>query len=207
MKLLHVIDDDEALLRTASRIALRDGWETRTYGSADAFLNEIEDAPFGCILLDLVMPGMSGTTLIELLHERCPDWPVLVMTGFPAVPQAVHSFRNGALHFLQKPFSRAELAAALAEAAVVAERRLAARLRRQEAAGIRKLSKREGEVLNALAEGLQSKAIAWRLGISTRTVEMHRSNLLVKLEARNTSHAVGLLKLAEQASHELASIG
>jgi len=192
---IYIIDDDEAVGRTIARFASREGWDTFCFDSADGFLARIDELPFGCIVSDINMPGMNGIELIEALHARCPEWPVIMMTGFGEVNAAIRSFRHGAVHFLQKPFKRADFLSALEEAAEVGKRRRQETHRRQQSKALERLTKREIEVLGALAEGLQSKTIAWQLGISTRTVEMHRSNILGKLGARNTSQAVGLLQM------------
>lgn len=194
--LVHVIDDDNAVARTVARSAACAGWETSIHASADVFLARIDELQLGCIVSDVRMPGTSGTELIRILHAKCPEWPVIMMTGHADVGAAVTSFRHGALHFLQKPFKRAQLVEALNEAAQVAQRRAAERDRRQQVAVLDKLTKRETEILGALSKGLQSKVIAWEFGISTRTVEMHRSNILCKLGARNTTQAVALLTTA-----------
>ncbi len=118
-----------------------------------------------------------------------------MMTAFGEVTAAIRSFRHGAVHFLQKPFKREDFLLALGEAAEIGKRRQQESHRREQSKPLESLTKREAEVLGALADGLQSKMIAWQLGISTRTVEMHRSNILAKLGARNTSQAVGLLQM------------
>ncbi|MGQ0589070.1 MAG: response regulator transcription factor [Sphingosinicella sp.] len=192
---VYIIDDDEAVGRTIARFANRAGWDTDCFDSADGFLARIDELPFGCIVSDINMPGMNGIELIEALHARCPEWPVIMMTAFGEVTAAIRSFRHGAVHFLQKPFKRADFLSALGEAVDVGTRRQQESHRRQQSKALEKLTKRETEVLGALADGLQSKTIAWQLGISTRTVEMHRSNILNKLGARNTSQAVGLLQM------------
>lgn len=194
--LVYIIDDDESVARTVSRQIRPAGWVGTRFPTADAFLTELETLPFGCIISDIRMPGTSGTDLIRILHARCPEWPVIMMTGFAEVSAAISSFRHGAVHFLQKPFKRSELLTALEEAARVGGQRQAEAERQRKTVAIRTLTGREKEILSALADGLQSKTIAWQFGISTRTVEMHRSNILAKLGARNTSQAVGLLQLA-----------
>lgn len=194
--LVHIIDDDESVLRTLARSVKQSGRETMLHRSADAFLAAIDSLPFGCVVSDINMPGRSGLDLIAILQQDHPEWPVVMITGFAEVDAAIRSFRHGAVHFLQKPFRSADLIAALNEAQSIGLRRRADAERQQQARAVGKLTPREAEVLNALARGLQSKAIAWELGISTRTVEMHRSNILVKLGARNTSQAVGLLQMA-----------
>lgn len=197
--LVHIIDDDQAMARTVARFAEQGNCETILYASADEFLGQLGDLPYGCIVTDIRMPGTSGTDLIEILCRDRPELPVIMMTGFGELDAAIRSFRHGAIHFLRKPFKRAELISALREAAKVGEHRKAEAERRQECAAVQNLTRREAEVLAALARGLQSKTIAWELGISIRTVEMHRSNILAKLGARNTSQAVGLLRMAAAA--------
>lgn len=194
--LVHIVDDDEAVARTVGRLVRQEGWEFRAHSSADAFLRDLDEQPFGAVVCDINMPGMSGTELVELLHQRCSAWPVIMVSGHADLTAAVRSFRHGAVHFLEKPFRRADLISALKEAADIGERRQAEAARRQQSVSISKLTNREAEILGALAKGLQSKTIAWEFGISTRTVEMHRSNILTKLEARNTSQAVGLYRMA-----------
>lgn len=194
--LVHIIDDDAALARTIARATRHEGWDAIIHNSADAFLADLGSLAFGCIVSDINMPGTSGTELIEILHEKCPEWPMIMITGYADLTAAIRSFRHGAVHFLQKPFQRVDLIAALREAADVGEHRLADLARYRQSQAVHKLTKREVEILGALAKGLQSKNIAWELGISTRTVEMHRSNILTKLEAKNTSQAVGLFRMA-----------
>ena len=193
---VYIIDDDEALGRTLERQVSRWIGGARVFGSAEEFVSQLDALPFGSILLDINMPGMSGLDLIELLHDRCPEWPVIMLTGCAEVGAAIRSFRHGAIHFLQKPFRATELIAALEEAAEVGNQRLRDRDRRHQALAIEKLTPREREILAKLAEGRQSKMIAWECGITPRTVEMHRSNILTKLGARNTSQAVAILQLA-----------
>ena len=193
---VYIIDDDAAVGRTIGRHARHAGWEVALYACADDFLAQLDELEAGCIVSDINMPGTTGLELLEDLNRRCPEWPVVMITAYAEVDAAVTSFRNGAVHFLRKPFTRTDFLAALAEAELVGRRRRDESSRRQQTAPLQSLTARENEVLNALAEGLQSKNIAWQLGISTRTVEMHRSNILAKLGARNTSQAVGLLQMS-----------
>ena len=137
---------------------------------------------------------MNGLELLDRLKEQRPDWPVIMLTGHAEVGAAVRSFRSGAVHFLSKPFSKAELLGALEEAAEIGRRRQRVAGAREQVEALDKLSKREREVLAAIAEGKQSKTIAWELGISVRTIDLHRSNILAKLSARNTSQAVGIAR-------------
>ena len=191
---LYVVDDDAAVARTVARAARTIGFAPRIFTSATNFLQEIGELEPGCILLDIRMPGMSGLELLERLKEQRTDWPVVMLTGHAEVGAAVESFRSGAVHFLSKPFKKTELLAALAEAAEIGRRRVQLAGSREQALAAQKLSTREREALAAIAEGKQSKAIAWELGISVRTVDLHRSNILAKLSARNTSQAVAIAK-------------
>jgi two-component system response regulator FixJ len=191
---LYVVDDDPAVARTVARSAATIGFATQTFNSAAEFLARLEELEQGCVLLDVRMPGMSGLELLEQLKETRPDWPVVMLTGHAEVGAAVQSFRSGAVHFLSKPFRKQELLDALKEAAEIGRRRLRQAGSREQLEALGKLSKREREVLAAIAEGKQSKAIAWELGISVRTVDLHRSNILAKLSARNTSQAVAIAR-------------
>lgn len=192
--LLYVIDDDAAVARTVARAARTAGFSPRLFGSAAEFLDELDGLEQGCILLDVRMPGMTGLELLDQLKEKRPGWPVVMLTGHAEIGAAVQSFRSGAVHFLSKPFKKAELLDTLKEAAEIGRQRKRLAAGREQVEALGKLSKREHEVLASIAEGKQSKVIAWELGISVRTVDLHRSNILAKLSARNTSQAVAIAK-------------
>lgn len=191
---LYIIDDDPAVARTAARSAETIGFAVQIFGSASDFLGQLDKLEPACILLDVRMPGMNGLDLLDRLKDERLDWPVVMLTGHAEVGAAVRSFRSGAVHFLSKPFKRSELLDALKEAAEIGRQRARLAAGRQQAEAVHRLSKREREVLAAIAQGKQSKAIAWELGISVRTVDLHRSNILSKLSARNTSQAVAIAK-------------
>lgn len=194
LMVIHVIDDDEPLGRTVARAVSRAGWESAVYRSADEFLARIDDLPLGCVIADINMPGMNGLKLIEILHANYRAWPVIIMTGQGNVAAAVQSFRNGAVHFLEKPFKRLALLEALDEAVLIGQHRKIVTVRQQGTVKLDRLTKRELEVLEALADGSASKSVAWMFGISIRTVEMHRSNILSKLGVRNTAQAVAMFQ-------------
>ena len=190
--LVNIVDDDDLVRQTMARCVTGEGWCVAIHGSAEAFLAAMDDLPFSCVVLDIRMPGMSGIELLQLLRERRPEWPVIMVTGSREIASAISSFRQGAVNFIQKPFKTESLLAAIREAADLGELRRAEATKRQELGIMRTLTLREREVLRALSEGLQSKTIAWQLGISARTVDMHRSNILTKLRARNASQAVAM---------------
>ncbi|HYC96094.1 MAG TPA: response regulator [Sphingomicrobium sp.] len=193
---IYVVDDDPAVARTVARIGRSIGLDAQTFDSAAALLDALDQLGHGCVVLDIQMPGTSGIELLRILAERRPTWPVIMLTAYAEVGSAIDAFRGGAIHFLRKPFTRKQLVDALNEAAEVASDRMRRAVEPGQLAALKQLTPRERQVLDALADGQQSKAIAWRLGISTRTVELHRSNILSKLSARNTSQAVAIARSA-----------
>ena len=146
--------------------------------------------------MDAAMPGMSGIELLKLLSKKQIDWPVIMLSGFAEVGSTIEAFRSGAVHFLRKPFKQAELVEALTEAAEIGRRRLSQAIDPKQLEALKRLTQRERQVLEEIARGLQSKEVAWKLGISVRTVDVHRSNILAKLSARNTSQAVAIVRAA-----------
>jgi two-component system response regulator FixJ len=188
-RVVHVIDD-EAYVCEALKVLLHTaGFEARTYASAEEFLAEVRLNRAMCLLVDVRLPGMSGLDLVRQLQQG-PVRPVVVMiTGHGDVPLAVKAMRAGALHFMEKPFEPAELLQTLEEAlqrvsAMAAEEATSAAIE----SSFRSLTPREQEVMALLAEGMPTKVIATRLGISTRTAEHHRAAVLKKMGARTVSH-------------------
>lgn len=187
MMQLYIVDDDPLVARSIEMSARSIGFQSRIFSSANAFLEELGKLEHGCVLLDIKLPGMSGLELLDNLTEKRRAWPVVMLTGYAEVGSAVRSFRSGAVHFLNKPFKRTELLDALKEAEQIGMRRIREAVDPKVVEALRTLTRREREILSAISEGMQSKAIAWDLGISIRTVDLHRSNILAKLSARNTS--------------------
>ncbi len=196
IKTVHIVDDDLAVARTVARTARSVGFEPNIFGAPAEFLDNLDNLLPGCVCLDIKMPGMSGIELLKILTKRRPDWPVIMLTGYAEVGATIEAFRSGAIHFLRKPFQRKELLAALEEAAEVGKRRLSQAVDQEQLQTLQRLTPREREILDQIAHGLQSKEIAWKLGISIRTVDLHRSNILSKLSARNTSQAVAIARAA-----------
>jgi two-component system response regulator FixJ len=197
ISLVHIVDDDEAVARTVARTARSIGFETRQFASPAGFLGSLDELEPGIICLDIKMPGMSGIELLKLLLKKQIDWPVIMLSGFAEVGSTIEAFRSGAVHFLRKPFKQAELVAALTEAAEIGRRRLSQAIDPRQLEALKRLTQRERQVLEEIARGLQSKEVAWKLGISVRTVDVHRSNILAKLSARNTSQAVAIVRAAD----------
>ena len=162
--------------------------EARTYASAEEFLSEVRLSRPLCLLADVRLPGMSGLDLVRHLQQGPMCAVVVLITGHGDVPLAVKAMRAGALHFLEKPFEPAELLQTLEEAhqrvsEIAAEEAAYAAIE----AGYRSLTAREQEVMALLAEGMPTKVLATKLGISTRTAEHHRAAVLQKMGARTLS--------------------
>lgn len=194
---IHVIDDDESVRRSLDFLLRAAGHKTCTYETALAFLNALPDVASGCIVTDVKMPEVSGVDLLKRLRTLHVRLPVIVITGHADVPMAVEAMKNGAIDFLEKPFDDEVLLAsvrtALAAAESVAEREAAQRDLQQR---IAVLSRREREVLEGLVAGKANKTIAWDLGISPRTVEIYRANVMTKMRAVSLSELVRMTMLA-----------
>lgn len=190
-KLIHIVDDEEAIRRSASFMLKTSGFAVETWPSGAAFLKEVRHAAFGCILLDVRMPEIDGLEVQSRLAERGVTMPVIILTGHGDVSIAVRAMKNGAIDFLEKPFEKAALLAAIDAAFQRVEAADSADVRAGEAQVVLgALTTREREVLDGLAKGLPNKTIAYDLGISPRTVEVHRANLMSKLDVRSLSDAL-----------------
>jgi two-component system response regulator FixJ len=199
-RLIHLVDDDDAIRRSAGFMLKTAGFRVKTYESGDALLKEASQLEPGCILLDIRMPGMDGLEVQQALRDRGISLPVIIMTGHGDVTLAVQAMKAGAIYFIEKPFEKAELLAALDQAFERLARSKAAKERAKDASvRLQALTPREREVLDGLAEGLPNKTIAYDLGISPRTVEIHRSNLMTKLEVRSLSEALRIAFAAQEA--------
>jgi two-component system response regulator FixJ len=201
---IYVLDDDTAMCRTLTRMIASDGSQVTCFNTAAMFLSALDSLPAGVLLLDIHLGGMSGLALLTDVTTKRPEMPVIMISGTTQVDDAIAAFRGGAVQFLRKPFRRAELIAALTEADRVAVERGRQLARIGRAAAI-KLSKREHEVLAGMTDGLQSKLIAHRLGISTRTVDMHRANIFTKLSARNATQAVAIARQLDLVGSPIAA--
>lgn len=191
--LIHIVDDDEAMRKSLSWLIGSVGLETRAYASADAFLAGHDARSPGCLLLDIRMPGLSGLDLQARLAAGGASLPVIFLTGHGDVPMAARAFKAGAFDFLEKPCNDQVLLDRVQEAVAEHRRRLAeaervATWRRRLAA----LSPRERQVAERVAAGLRNREIADDLGISLKTVELHRHNAMEKLEAGSVAELARL---------------
>lgn len=190
-RLVHVVDDEESIRRSAKFMLSTSGFAVETWESGVAFLKEVKHAETGCILLDVRMPEIDGLQVQEELHRRGVTMPVVVLTGHGDVSTAVRAMKAGAVEFIEKPFEKAMLLAAIDAAYEWLEKSADTETRAAEAEVLlSKLTQREREVLDGLAKGFPNKTIAYDLNISSRTVEVHRANLMSKLEVRSLSDAL-----------------
>jgi two-component system, LuxR family, response regulator FixJ len=188
---VHVIDDDDAMRDSLAFLMGSAGIETQTYDSAKAFLAALPRDTSGCVVTDVRMPGMSGIDLLRELKRLAPSMPVIVITGHGDVPLAVEAMKLGAADFIEKPFDDEALLSSVRNALGRTDkdaRREAERAKVQER--LTTLSARERQVLDGLVLGHANKVIAFDLGISPRTVEIYRANVMTKMEAASLSELV-----------------
>ena len=192
-RMIHIVDDEEAIRRSASFMLKTSGFNVQTWSSGVAFLKEVRAVEEGCVLLDVRMPGMDGLEVQQALANDGIGMPVIVLTGHGDIGTAVRAMKAGAVDFLEKPFEKAKLIEAI-EAGFAQLNDKAGRADRSLSAStaISALTDRERDVLEGLAQGLPNKTIAYDLGISPRTVEVHRANLMSKLGVRSLSEALRL---------------
>jgi two-component system response regulator FixJ len=198
LRVVHVIDDDEGLRESLAFLLRSAELEVRSFDSAKAFLDVLPDAALGCVITDVRMPDMSGIELLRRLKELKIGVPVIVITGHGDIALAVEAMKIGAADFFEKPFDD-DLLVASVRAAL--RQRADQTKRGAERADIEHristLSPREKDVLAGLIEGRANKQIAFDLGISPRTVEIYRANLMSKMQAGSLSDLVRMALLVQ----------
>ena len=191
--MVYVVDDDRDVRRSLSFMLGASAIRSHPFGSGEDFLDAVGDLQPGCILLDLRMPQVDGFHVMSELARRDIDWPVIVMTGHGEVPVAVRAMKLGAVDFIEKPFSEDALLSSFATATSLLSKRESAGKRRRDARDrVSQLTGREREILEGLLGGESNKQLAARLGISLRTVEMHRGNMMDRLEVASLAEALAL---------------
>ncbi len=188
---VFIVDDDQAI-RHAMELLMRSvGLEHEIFHSGDDFLQQYAPDRSGCLVLDIRMPGLGGLELQQKLLEMDSTLPIIFITGHGDVPMAVEAMQKGAVDFIQKPFRDQELLDRIREALETdLERRSAREERAEVAARLEKLTKREREVMDLVVTGKPNKVIAYELGVSQRTVEIHRARVMEKMGARSLADLV-----------------
>jgi two-component system response regulator FixJ len=202
-RVIHVVDDDEAIRQSIGFLLRKAGFAVKTYPSGTDFLKGANRHLQGCVLLDVRMPGIDGLEVQERLAQLGIALPVIMLTGHGDVSLAVRAIKAGAIEFLEKPFERTALLTAIDEAFRHAERGEQKQLSSADAVvRLAGLTAREREVLDGMVLGRPNKLIAYDLGIATRTVEVHRANLMAKVNANSLSDVLRIAfsaKLDERA--------
>jgi len=188
---VYIVDDDQAI-RHAMELLMRSvGLDYEIFHSADDFLASHTNDRAGCLVLDIRMPGLGGLELQEKLNEFGSTLPIIFITGHGDVPMAVEAMQKGAVDFIQKPFRDQELLDQVSEALKTDQERRSARDQKAEVLDrLAKLTKREREVMDLVVTGKPNKVIAYELGVSQRTVEIHRARVMEKMEARSLADLV-----------------
>lgn len=181
---IYIVEDDDALRRTIRRMLESADNCITEFASAEKFLDGYSERPEGCVLLNIRLPGLNGIELLEQIADESPANPIIMISGFGDIPTAVRAMKVGAVDFLQKPFSKDQLAAVVEKAFGAIETSVS------KSAEFDELTPREREVLIAFAQGAPNKIVAAQLGLSPRTVEMHRARILKKLAVTNLAHAL-----------------
>ncbi|MEM8514477.1 two-component system response regulator DctR [Massilia sp. MP_M2] len=193
--MLHIVDDEEVIRDSLAWLAQSRGLNVRSYAGGQEFLDVIKDLDGSgdCVLLDVRMPGMNGIAVFDQLIGRglLPRLPVIFLTGHGEVPMAVDSLKRGAFDFFEKPFNDNVLMDRVEEA-LAASRKAATSAAVQ--GRLATLSTREREVLDLILAGMMNKVVADKLGISMRTVEVHRAHIFDKMQVKTAVELAGLLK-------------
>lgn len=190
-RLVHLVDDDDAIRRSAGFLLKTSGFKVVTYASGDEFLKHAKAAASGCVLLDIRMPGIDGLDVQQAMLEDGISLPVVMLTGHGDVELAVRAMKAGAVDFLEKPFEKAGLLAAVEKAFERIDAGDRLRLSTVDAnVRLSCLTGRERDVVEGLIKGHPNKTIAYDLGISPRTVEIHRANLMGKLGTASLSEVL-----------------
>ena len=198
--IVHIVDDDTDVRDSLSWLIESAGLETRSFASAEEFLEFYSEACRGCLILDLQMPGMGGTELFERLRSADSLLPVIFLTAHADVSTAVRMVKLGAFDFVEKPFAEGEIVSKVQQA--LARNRMLID-REAELADARtrlsRLTAREQEVFELVANGQANKVIALDLGISERTVEIHRAAVMRKMEAKTLADLIRIATMLETA--------
>jgi two-component system response regulator FixJ len=202
---VFVVDDDQATRKSLRWLVETLGVAVQTFHSGASFLDSYDPSQPGCLVLDVMMGGMSGLDLQKELNDRQIEIPVIVLTGYGDVPTAVRALKNGAVEFLEKPFDGEVLLEHVRRALEID----AGRRRERDASDVvrqrlSRLTPRENEILGLVVEGLSSKEIATQLDVSFKTVEAHRAKIMRKMEANGVAQLVRMVVTTTELGHSAA---
>ena len=196
--LVYVVDDDEAVRDSLTLLLKAVGLASQTFSSAAEFLNHYDPEQHGCLVADIRMPGMSGLDLQDELNRRGAQLPLIFITGHGDVPMAVDAMKSGALDFIEKPFRDQDLLDRMQQALAWDKER---RIENLKTLAIRErlatLTPRETEVMECVVQGQANKVIAMDLGVSQRTVEIHRARVMEKMAVRSVAKLVRAVEAAK----------
>lgn len=197
---VFLVDDDPRVLKALARLLASDGWVARPYRSAREFLAEHDATLSGCLVLDLLMPEMSGLDLQRELLRLGQHRPIIFLSGRGDIPSSVSAMKGGAVDFLTKPVNDIALLEAVRRAVACDAKQRASAERTQELCDrLSSLTARERQVLDGVVAGLLNKQIAGRLGIVEKTVKVHRARAVAKLGVRSTADLVRMVQAASGA--------
>lgn len=199
---VYIVDDDPAIRDALQLLLATEGLSVQAFPSALAFLDVVGEASAGCVVADVRMPEMSGIDMLAELRRRNVLLPVIIITGHGDVPLAVEAMKRGAIDFLEKPFDDEALLASVRRGLSSANAGKPWSAEDQEIIDrLAHLTKREREILEKLVEGRSNKVIAHELGISVRTAEVHRANVMTKMRARNLAELIRMVLAAPRAGY------
>jgi two-component system, LuxR family, response regulator FixJ len=191
---VYIVDDDQATRKSLRWLIETLGVSVQTFHSGPSFLESYDPSQGGCLVLDVMMAGMSGLEVQKELKNRNIDIPVIVLTGYGDVPTAVRALKSGAVEFLEKPFDGEVLLEQVRRALEIdGERRRDREVANRVAERLDRLTPRESEILKLVVDGLSSKEIASQLEVSFKTVEAHRAKIMRKMEADGVAQLVKMV--------------
>ncbi|MDZ7804917.1 response regulator transcription factor [Thiohalophilus sp.] len=199
---IHVVDDDQAVRESIQWLIESVGLNIKTHGSANEFLDNYREDSLGCLILDVRMPGISGLDLQHILADRGIDLPIIFVTGHGDVPMAVRALKNGAVDFIEKPFNDQVLLDTIQSAVQKHRDRLKQRAELENLqTRYDNLTTREQEVMDRVVTGKPNRDVGEELGISVKTVEVHRAKVMEKMQARSIADLVKMAMMMREAGN------
>lgn len=198
-EVIYIVDDDPAVRDALAVVFEMEGFDVQTFGSGDSFLDAARDRAPGCVLLDVHMPGRSGIDILQELNADHYPAPIFIISGQGDIPMAVNAIKQGAFDFIEKPFDAETVVARLRDALKTSEdrNRSAEHIEDRNFPGRETLTPRERQVLGRITAGASNKEAGRELGISPRTIEVHRARIMEKLGARNAADLVRIVLTGE----------